>query len=118
MKQPEQQNNSIQANFADASTLIEITEKIIARHQEIGPESPLNPGQIADLNYKINHAKAKHAEGLKYKRLMENAWAERDLFLRTEKGSSGFVNATVQDLCTLLKDIFKEDREELDKWGL
>jgi hypothetical protein len=104
-------------DFTQADALIQITEKIIHRHQEIGPSSPLNPGQIADLNYKINHARVKHNEGLKYQRLMENAWAERDRFLGiANTGEAAPLPSTIENMCRFLMDMFKADRKELEKW--
>ena len=66
---------------ADPDQLIRLAEKIIDEHINKGAGSTLKANHIADLNYKLKMAKDKHEEGLKYKRLMENAWMERDQFL-------------------------------------
>jgi hypothetical protein len=66
---------------ADPDQLIRLAEKIIEEHINKGAYSTLKANHIADLNYKLKCAKDKHEEGLKYKRLMENAWLERDQFL-------------------------------------
>jgi hypothetical protein len=105
-----------QLNFEDVGTLIQIVEKIIHRHREMGPSSPLNPGQIADLNYKIGYAKDKHLEGLKYQLLMQTAWTERDCFLHRSGDDSSSLSSGIRHLCSLIIDIYKTDPRELEKW--
>lgn len=82
---------------ADPDQLIRLAEKIIEEHINKGAGSTLKANHIADLNYKLKLAKDKHEEGLKYKRLMENAWLERDQFL-----GAGDHHAGVTQIITLM----------------
>lgn len=68
----------------EAKAIICVGEKIINVHTNLGPSSPINNVVIADLNSRINRAREKHEEGEKYKKLMEDAWRERDLCLGKE----------------------------------
>jgi hypothetical protein len=68
----------------DVHAIILIGEKIIHQHTQLGAASPLNSTLIADLNSRIARAKEKHEEGAKYKKLMEDAWKERDQYLGNE----------------------------------
>jgi hypothetical protein len=117
-----EKNNSITRDclpgVADAGTLIQVVEKIIARHQQLGPSSPLNPGQIADLNYKVAHARIKHEEGLKYQRLMQSAWQERDRLLDLEKGELGTFSRCVREVRHQILNAFPMDGKELERWGI
>lgn len=96
---------------------ISLAEKIIARHIEKGPGSPIKTGQIADLNYKIKEAKIKHAEGLKYKKLMDDALRERDRLLGLDRDNSGGLVQTLKQLITMLNEIYSQT-PELEEWGL
>jgi hypothetical protein len=108
--------NSDQLNLEDVGSLIQIVEKIVQRHQVMGPSSPLNPAQIADLNYKIRYAKDKHEEGLKYRLLMQAAWAERDGFLNKSADDAYPLSSTIKNVCGMIIDIYKTDPKELAKW--
>jgi hypothetical protein len=108
--------NSDQLNLEDVGSLIQIVEKIVQRHQTMGPSSPLNPGQIADLNYKIRYAKDKHEEGLKYRMLMQEAWAERDGFLNKSADDTHSLSSTIRNVCGMIIDIYKTDPKEMAKW--
>jgi hypothetical protein len=113
-----EKETSNQVFTTDPGALIEIMQKIIAQHQLAGSESPLNPKQIADLNYRVSFVKAKHEEGLKYQKLMQSAWAERDSYLSVDKGCIGTLKQAIQNVCLFLRDIYKRDTKELSKWGL
>jgi hypothetical protein len=84
---------------SDPDQLLQLAQKIIDEHVHKGAESTLKANHIADLNYKLNCAKDKHEEGLKYKRLMERAWSERDQFL----GAAGTSAGLVQIISNLMK---------------
>jgi hypothetical protein len=95
---------------ADTETIIAIGEKIIQRHTALGPLSPLSNIVVADLNARISSAKQKHAEGMKYKRLMEDAWQDRDRFLGSpDKG----VKYTLEAIGATIKD----GNLSMDEWG-
>ena len=95
---------------ADTETIIALGEKIILRHTSLGPKSPLSNIVVADLNARISMAKQKHEEGVKYKRLMEDAWLDRDRFLgNPDKG----VQYTLEAIGTLIK----EGNLAMDEWG-
>jgi hypothetical protein len=80
---------------ADPGQLIRLAEKIIEEHINKGAGSTLKANHIADLNYKLKLAKDKHEEGLKYKRLMEDAWQERDQFLGSGNNPAGGVTQII-----------------------
>jgi hypothetical protein len=85
---------------SDPGQLIRLAEKIIEEHVNKGAGSTLKANHIADLNYKLKCARDKHEEGLKYKRLMENAWMERDQFLGVGDHHSG----VTQIITLMMKD--------------
>lgn len=94
----------------DTETIISIGEKIIQRHTSLGALSPLNNILVADLNARISGAKQKHDEGMKYKKLMEDAWQDRDRFLGSpDKG----VKYTLESISATLKD----GNLAMDDWG-
>lgn len=94
----------------DTETIILIGEKIVRRHMHLGPGSPLNNVLIADLNSRISVAKQKHEEGLKYKKLMEDAWRNRDNYLGTKDKSVKF---TILAIINKLK----EENLNIHDWG-
>lgn len=94
----------------NSETIILIGETIVYRHSMLGPDSPLNNAVIADLNSRISRAKQKHAEGAKYKKLMEDAWRDRDHFLGSDE----------KDVFSTLKAIankLKEKNLNINEWG-
>ncbi|MEX1238466.1 MAG: hypothetical protein WEB30_02080 [Cyclobacteriaceae bacterium] len=94
----------------DAEAIISICEKIIDQHQNLGPASPLGMNIIACLSTRMSGAKDKHHEGLKYKKLMESAWRERDRFLVNGD------KALMSDL-TAIYNTLKEQDADVDVWG-
>jgi hypothetical protein len=103
--------NKVPAFEADPEKIILIGEKIIHQHISLGPDSPLSNGAIADLNSRISRAREKHEEGMKYKRLMENAWQDRDLYLGSEE----------KGVISTLKSIhhsLKEHNLKISDWGI
>lgn len=95
---------------ADIETIIVIGEHIIHRHTSLGAASPLNNMVIADLHSRISAARQKHAEGDKYKRLMEEAWRDRDFFL-------GIKEKNVQYTLKAIAGILSNDNSDLRDWG-
>jgi hypothetical protein len=94
----------------DVQAIISIGEKIIHQHTQLGAGSPLNSALIADLNSRIARAKEKHEEGAKYKKLMEDAWKERDQYLGNEdKG----VLLTMESIFGILT----EQSANMNNWG-
>ena len=102
---------------AEAGELISLAQKIIERHMVRGTESPLKAGQIADLNYKLKCALDKHEEGLKYKKLMEAAWNERDSFMGLTNNTLGLLQ-TIVNLSQALHESYGTNKNELAQWGL
>jgi hypothetical protein len=99
----------------DAETLITLALKIIEQHSHSGTESPLKANQVADLNYRVNIVREKHDEGLKYKKLMDACWIERDYFLGSTE------NGLIQSLMKIvhsLNETFPSNKAELARWGL
>jgi hypothetical protein len=101
---------------ADAGELISLAQKIIERHGLRGNESPLKASQIADLNYKAKCAQDKHEEGLKYKRLMDAAWRERDILMGLTPNTLGLLQSIV-NLSQALHESYGTNRKELSQWG-
>jgi hypothetical protein len=94
----------------DIQAIISIGEKIIQQHMQLGASSPLNSALVADLNSRISRAKEKHEEGTKYKRLMEDAWKERDSYIGNEdKG----VLLTMESIFGILT----EQSMNMNNWG-
>lgn len=94
----------------DPEALISIGEKIIHRHIHLGSGSPLDNILIADLNSRISRAKQKHEEGMKYKKLMEHAWRDRDYYLGNEEKG---VMLTLRAIYNKLK----EENLNANNWG-
>jgi len=97
--------------------LISLAEKIVACHQQKGSESPLKVQMIADLSYKCAQAKIRHEEGMKYKRLMEDALDERDQYLglNTPLPGAKSITSVVSFMAEILGSTQQEG--ELVKWG-
>ena len=94
----------------DIEAIILIGEKIIHQHTQLAAGSPLNSALIANLNSRISRAKEKHEEGAKYKKLMEDAWKERDNYLGNEdKG----VLLTMESIFGILT----EQSVNMNSWG-
>ena len=100
-----------------AVDLIVLAEKIIACHQQKGSESPLKVQMIADLSYKCAQAKIRHEEGMKYKRLMDDALNERDQYLGLRGSLAGVTSIT--SVISFLAEALESTqcKEELLTWG-
>ncbi|HEY9047234.1 MAG TPA: hypothetical protein VIN08_15120 [Ohtaekwangia sp.] len=103
-----------------AEALISLAEKIIQQHTSEGPMSPVKPHLIADLNYRVSSAKAKHDQGLKYARLMQEAFSERDFLLgkyintgKDDRDVKSIIEAVVQ----VLKQHYPEKADSFVNWG-
>jgi len=95
---------------ADTETIISIGQKIVQRHMSLGASSPISTIVVADLNSRISSAREKHEEGAKYKKLMEDAWRDRDHYLgKHDKGVQYTLNA--------IGNILKEENVNLQDWG-
>jgi hypothetical protein len=86
---------------ADPEKIISIGEKIIQQHTSLGADSPLSNGAIADLNSRVSRAREKHEEGMKYKKLMEDALRDRDQYLGSEEKG---VMTTLKSIHTTLRE--------------
>jgi hypothetical protein len=100
-----------------AEELIGLAETILSCHQKKGAESPLKVQMIADLNYKCAQAKLRHEEGMKYKRLMEDALDERDQYLGFNTPLPGVTSIT--SVVSFMAEILEstQQKDELKKWG-
>lgn len=94
----------------DAEAIISLCEKIIDQHQNLGPASPLGMNVIASISLRSSSAKEKHNEGMKYKKLMESAWRERDQYLVS--GDKDLVS----DLRAIYNSL-KEQNLDVTGWG-
>jgi hypothetical protein len=95
----------------DPEKIISIGEKIIQQHTGLGADSPLSNGAIADLNSRISRAREKHEEGMKYKKLMEDALRDRDQYLGSEEKG---VMTTLRSIHNTLK----ERNLKITDWGI
>lgn len=121
--------NELYMNSADSFTiperaeaLISLAEKIIQQHAIEGPLSPVRPQIIADLNYRISSAKVRHDQGLKYERLMREAFAERDFLLSKQNSTTGKddrdVKSIIETVIQLLQKHYSDKQESFINWGL
>jgi hypothetical protein len=105
-----------------AEALISLAEKIIQQHAIEGPSSPVKPQIIADLNYRVSSAKVRHDQGLKYERLMREAFAERDFLLSKQNSTSGKddrdVKSIIETVIQLLQQHYSDKQESFINWGL
>jgi hypothetical protein len=99
----------------DADALITLALKILERHSQCGTDSPLRANQIADLNYRVNIVRDKHDEGLKYKKLMDASWIERDYFIGSK--DNGMIQSLIK-IVQSLNESFPADKNELSRWGI
>ncbi|MBT1685205.1 hypothetical protein [Dawidia soli] len=99
-----------------AEALIKLAEKIIEQHSNAGPQSPVKPHLIADLNSRISPARARHEQGLRYARMAEDAFAERDELLGKIPGRKSELD--VRNLVEIVVQLVKEHYpESVHKWG-
>jgi len=121
--------NELYMNSADSFTiperaeaLISLAEKIIQQHAIEGPLSPVRPQIIADLNYRVSSAKVRHDQGLKYERLMREAFAERDFLLSKQNSTTGKddrdVKSIIETVIQLLQQHYSDKQESFINWGL
>lgn len=104
-----------------AEALISLAEKIIQQHSVEGPQSPVKPQIIADLNYRVSSAKLRHDQGLKYERLMREAFAERDFLLSKQNSTTGKddrdVKNIIETVIQLLQQHYSDKQESFVNWG-
>jgi hypothetical protein len=90
---------------ADPDQLMHLAQQIIDQHVKKGVQSPHQANHVADLSYKLKYVKDKHDEGLKYKKLMEEAWTDRDHYLGIgHQESFGLIHK----ISVLLKDLDRQ----------
>jgi hypothetical protein len=111
-------------DFPDLIKLPEKPESILAlalavieRHQSEGVRSPLRNQIIADLYYKTTLAKAKHNEGVKYQKLMEEAFTERNVIVGSNAGNVPHSNTITDLLSDLARVLIEHDTTQLARWG-
>jgi len=106
--------------FVNAESLLKIANEVIEKHQSDGSESPLNPGLVAKLNYKLKQAQVYHEESERYKELWQQATKKRDSILGTKsihQNNEGLVIEYIKEIFITLNRIHKEDNVELSNWG-
>ena len=105
----------------DAERLIRLAERIIDKHTGAGPLSPLKNGHIAEMSFKLNAAKEKHLEAMKFQRFANQAEEERDFILGKDVGSMDPGNCTLKDYLEVviqtLIDSGYGSKPELAEWG-
>lgn len=99
-----------------AEGLIKLAEKIIEQHGNAGPQSPVKPYLIADLNSRVSPARARHEQGLRYARMAQDAFAERDELLGKIPGRKSELD--VRNLVEIVVKLVNEHYpESVKKWG-
>ena len=68
-------------NKLDAKSIIQLANTMIDKHRQEGCHSPLDPGLIAKLNFKLSQAMVYHEESEKYRELYDQAQKKRDAIL-------------------------------------
>ncbi len=112
------QKNSERVIFPEnAESILAIALTVIGKHQSEGVNSPLKNQIIADLHYKTTLAKAKHDEGMKYLKLMEEAFAERNYIVGSNAGTSSKGNTITDILSGLAQVLVESDSRQLMEWG-
>ena len=105
----------------NAERLIQMAERIIDKHTSAGPLSPLKNGHIAEMSFKLNAAKEKHREAMKFQRFANQAEEERDFILGKGIGSMDPGNCTLRDYLEVvvqtLIDSGYGSKPELAEWG-
>jgi hypothetical protein len=100
-----------------SESILTLALAIIEKHQREGVRSPLKNQIVADLHYKTSHAKAKHDEGMKYFKLMEEAFIERDILIGTHSGNV-YSGSTITHILSVFAQALEEyDAKQLAKWG-
>lgn len=101
--------------------LIRLAERIIDKHTSAGPLSPLKNGHIAEMSFKLNAAKEKHREALKFQRFASQAEEERDYILGKSIGSMDPGSCSLKDYLEVvvqtLIDSGYGSKPELAEWG-
>jgi len=94
--------------------LLNLCTRIIDKHFEEGPHSPLQSSKIATIDFKLKIAMAAHKQGTQYQKIAEQAFAERDQYIRSENNK----------LATYLKDVYDSllkayngKHKKLEMWG-
>ncbi len=94
--------------------LLNVCNKIIEKHFEEGPQSPLKSSKIAIINFKLKNALAAHNQGTLYQKLAEQAFAERDQFINSEKSK---LATYLKDAYDALLIAYNGKRKKLAMWG-
>jgi len=94
--------------------LLNICNKIIEKHFEEGPHSPLQSSKIATINFKLKNALEANNQGVLYQKLAEQAFAERDQFIKSENSK---LSIYLKDVYDALLIAYNGKREKLAMWG-
>jgi hypothetical protein len=101
--------------------LIDLSEKILARHYLEGEKSPLRNVNIEQLSVNIDGIKKTHLRYLELKKESDRLKDQIQLALGVHKTHQALQPNTVRFLIIQIRDILKgvkrEDVEELGKWG-
>jgi hypothetical protein len=102
-------SNKINLFQEDTESIIALAERIIQKHNSLGPHSPISNAVIADLQPRISAARTRHDEAMQYKKLMDTALRERDHYLGKDKG--------VAHTLTAIGNILTSNNESVNDWG-
>ena len=94
--------------------LLNVCNKIIEKHFEEGPHSPLQSSKIVTINFKLKNAMAAHNQGTLYQKLAEQAYADRDRFIRSENNN---LATYIKDVYISLLKAYKGKYKKLEMWG-
>jgi len=88
-----------------ADNLIILGEDILAQHDALGPESPLNGLDMPMFLARVAAAKAKNAEQKKLRKDAETATEDRDGLLGKKKDQNSTTEGTVLNFVSSVRDI-------------
>jgi hypothetical protein len=98
--------------------LLKLGEGIVKQHDSKGTASPISSALAAEINFKVNYAKQKHNEGMKYLKIANEMLMERDAALGTRQGNSN-EETSLKFYLQCAKDILalEQGDKTLAEWG-
>ena len=114
---------SVEIPINSPDAMIELVEKLLERHDELGAESPLDIPELDMAGLQTQHDlhKAKRKEGNKKHGLAEPAIQKADKALGTEEGQTAKTKGTVYNITTRVRDrllfVHEGEEEEATTYG-
>lgn len=114
---------SVEIPISSPKEMIELVDKILEKHTDLGPGSPLNIPELDMAGLQVQHDlhKDKRKEGNKKHGLAEPAIQKADKALGTEEGQTSKTKGTVYNITTRVRDrllfVHEGEEEELTTYG-